>query len=267
MDEDENKGVEETKSNKEQSVAEQGGVDLKLYLIGGGVALITMIIVGFILVFYVINQNVNNVAILNKERIEKIPILKSALPKSFDPDSPSNFSDRQLRRKYNEILNERNDFKNIQQDLEEKILNLEQELEEFKAMEDQKEDLALKEEKLKLDIEKLEEDILAFQKKIAQSDIAGFRGYYEGLDEEQARVVYQEVLEAQMVDDGIKELAKIYENMTSGVANEILQNMAKNEKDMVVSIIRQMKPDIAGRLLSSMDSQLAAEISSRLIKR
>jgi flagellar motility protein MotE (MotC chaperone) len=267
MDEDENKGVEETKLNQEQSGAEQGGIDWKLYLIGVGAALITMLVVGFILLFYVINQNVNNVAILNKERIEKIPILKSALPKSFDPDSPSNFSDRQLRGKYNEILNERNDFKNIQQDLEEKILNLEQELEEFKAIEDQKEDLALKEEKLKLDIEKLEEDILAFQKRIAQSDIAGFRGYYEGLDEEQARVVYQEVLEAEMVDDRIKELAKIYENMTSGVANEILQNMAKNEKDMVVSIIRQMKPDIAGRLLSSMDSQLAAEISSRLIKR
>ncbi len=267
MDEEEKKGVEVDKTNADQAGSEKNQIGLKLYLIGIVVALIAMAVVGISLFFYMISRNVNNVAIHNKERIEKIPILKSALPKSFDPDSLDNFSDRQLRGKYKEILKDRNDLKNLQDDLEQRILNMTQELEEFKGKEDKEKELVLKEEKLKMDKEKLEKDILAFQKRIAQADIAGFRQYYEGIDEEKARELYTEVISVEMVDERVKELSKIYENMAIGIATEILQNMAKDDKDMVVSIIRQMKPDIAGRLLSSMKPELAADISARLVRR
>jgi flagellar motility protein MotE (MotC chaperone) len=63
-------------------------------------------------------------------------------------------------------------------------------------------------------------------------------------------------------NDSLVEVAKTYEEMDSGNAATILELM---EEDEVILILRELASDVRGEILEVMDSELAANLTQRLM--
>jgi flagellar motility protein MotE (MotC chaperone) len=247
----------------ENSSKEKAG--LSFYLMMMGTVFLMMCIVAGGLLFFMISRNVNNVAFKNRRILEKIPILSLAIPAASDPEAVQNFNEAQLRKKYGEVLTERNTLRTEVDDLQKNLATTQVALKEWEDK-----NLSLENEMNRLEREKaqmqslrenLEQDRLDLSKKIATQDIERFRVYYEELDSETAGKIYESVLLTQQANANKQELAKVYETMPANAAAGLLEELMKKDKNVVIDIMRYMKRDSAGQILSVMDKSQASQIS------
>lgn len=245
-------------------------VKMKTFIIIFLAVIIFIVSLSGTLLYVMISQNFNNIAFINRTQIEKIPIFKNALPLSPDPDAVENLNDRQLRRRYSEIVEERNTLRLQLQKARMDEAENKQKLDELQKYKDvaeaQKATVEAEKTVLAEERKKLEKDKAEFTKKLALGDTQGFQTFYQALDENTAKEIYASVTVQDMTEGSKKELAGIYENMTASSAARVLGNLADIDQKVVIDIMRNMNKEKAGEILAVMDTVLAAKLSVELAK-
>ncbi len=257
IDEQQNKGDNVNKESKER-------LGLLFYFVMIITFLLVIVSVGSSFLFFATSRNYNNIAIKNRELIEKLPIINRALPPISDPDAVDNFSQRQLRGHYVEVLEERNELRIKKDALNEEVSKIKEELLEFEKNEKElNEDRKLLDDKFK----KLEDDRKEFEKMIGTAEPEAFREFFEEINPEEAKELYEEVALNHVQDELIQDLTEVYENMPVASSATILQELADHDIELVVDIVRGMDKTIAGEIISLIsgdDVAFATKLSSRL---
>ncbi len=88
--------------------------------------------------------------------------------------------------------------------------------------------------------------------------------WYNELDPEYAEQVYRELVEAQMADQQIIDLATAYESMDAKDAAEILETMS-TDLDTVALILNNMSDEAQGKILAEMEPEFAASVTKKLL--
>jgi flagellar motility protein MotE (MotC chaperone) len=237
-------------------------------LLGGVLAfLISMLIVAGALggvIYYLVKNNINNMAVEYEDYIRTLPILKSALPEPEDPGNPKYFTQEQIVEMYNALRFEKESY------LKE-IELMKEEIEKSKEMKEKYEETILKEVELQETMKKMEEErkkMVETKKELDQLVGLGnpeeFRKYYEDIEEETAKEIYAEVVKKDSVDLKVKEYAKLYEKMEADSAAAIFEEMGTRKKDDIVNTLKHLKKDVAAQILSEMDPEFASELSNEL---
>lgn len=119
------------------------------------------------------------------------------------------------------------------------------------------------EEKMEFDDEKNK-----FYEEIVYGDSAPdtdiYIEWYDSIDAEHAEKIYREIIESNLADEEILELAAAYESMEPAAAAKILQNMS-NDMDTVALIMNNMSSKAQGDVLAAMDSDFAAAVTKKLL--
>ncbi len=88
--------------------------------------------------------------------------------------------------------------------------------------------------------------------------------WYNELDPEYAEQVYREIVESQMADQQIIDLATAYESMDAKDAAEILETMS-TDLDTVALILNNMSDEAQGKILAEMEPEFAASVTKKLL--
>ncbi|HHW47836.1 MAG TPA: hypothetical protein GXX14_04350 [Clostridiaceae bacterium] len=233
--------------------------------------LVALLIIVFILggaAFFAIRNNFNGIADKYRKQIQAIPVLKLALPALPDPYDPENLTDEELRQKYKELLN-------IRDDLNQKLKEAEDKITEYEKYRERAVQLSLENERLqnemteranKINEEKkqLEEDKAKFYELVAKEDKKGFKEFFEKMDKETADRIYKEIMEEEKTNEEIKRIVKIYENMDPKAAAKILEEMGADKLEFITDILKNSRAEIAAGILEEMDPKLASDITENL---
>lgn len=233
--------------------------------------LVALLIIVFILggaAFFAIRNNFNGIADKYRKQIQAIPVLKLALPALPDPYDPENLTDEELRQKYKELLN-------IRDDLNQKLKEAEDKITEYEKYRERAVQLSLENERLqnemteranKINEEKkqLEEDKAKFYELVAKEDKKGFKEFFEKMDKETADRIYKEIMEEEKTNEEIKRIVKIYENMDPKAAAKILEEMGADKLEFITDIVKNSKAEIAAGILAEMNPKLASDITEKL---
>lgn len=103
--------------------------------------------------------------------------------------------------------------------------------------------------------------------KMAKSDTSGFKIYYESLDKESAKQIYEKILKAEKITQEVQDFVIYYEKMDAESAAAIFEKMADYEINLVADIIKNMDKTKASKVLKSMDPKIAGRISDILAKK
>ena len=88
--------------------------------------------------------------------------------------------------------------------------------------------------------------------------------WYNEIDAEHTEEIYAEIIEANMADQEIIDLAKAYEAMDPADAAAIFESMS-NDLDTVALIMNNMSTDAQGEVLAEMSPEFAASVSKKLL--
>ncbi len=233
-------------------------------------ALLVVAVVSFGVFYFFTKNNINGFADTIKPRIKDNPILKIALPKepvAYDPDDPKYLTSKELLEKYDEY---RNKVKDLNESLEQANKEIERMNQENLSAEDAEAMLA--ENKVVLDTIKHEQEELAAEKAeisklIAIGDKDGLKQYFEKVDKTIAAEIYKEIIAQTVIDEEMVKLAKPFAGMEPKRAAGVLTELYKSDSEAALDIVEGLKADALGLILESMDSEVAAEIISKMASR
>lgn len=270
------KGEVRTSEQKAQGSTSQGSEKQKgrngiLFTL---LALVTAIVIMAAVLggaFYiVVHNNINGIGEAYRPQINKIPILRMALPKAEDPDDPKNLTEGELKDKYNELRKIRTQLTEQLEQASKKI----DELNSFKA-DTEKNQAELERKKADLEaqaaaIEAKNKEMLAVEKSlnemIAAGDKEGFRQYFEQVNKEQAAQIYAELVKEQKLDEDTKKFAQRYESMDAKAAAEIFEKMGSSKLELIAKTLHAMKKEAAAEIMAAMTPEFAAKVTEKLHK-
>lgn len=220
--------------------------------------------------FFAIKKNVNGIADNMRDSIEKIPVLNLALPPKPDIEDEKNMTEEQVRIKYSQIRTEK-------ADLEKQLSALNSQLEEQKKqltakdtnsslMEQQKNTLEQDKLKLNSDYESLKKDFDEMSAAIAKGDTTEFKKFFEKLDPKIAADLYAEILKDEKISDDAKKYISIYETMDTAAVASVMEQLGTGKMTLIVEIMKNLKKDTSGAILSEMTPEFAAKVSEQLAK-
>jgi flagellar motility protein MotE (MotC chaperone) len=235
------------------------------------VAAVVVIIAVFGGAFYfVIHKNVNGIAGRYREEIQSIPVLRLALPEAPDPEDPKYLTDAEVRQKYQELRKRYSELQNRLEETENTVAGLQKYKDRYDYMtaENEKIEKDLNEQKLQLNekIKQYMEDKKKFDELVALNDKEGFKEFFEKIDPENAKHLYTLILQEEKVDEEVRKIAKTYEYMDAAAVARILEQLIDSNVELVIHIFGNIKKEAASEILSSMNPQIASEVTEKLYK-
>jgi len=259
--------------NADLSKANEKRKNKKSFLFGLSAVLVSILIIVLIFggVFYfIISKNINGFAERYRTEISTIPVLKHALPEVEDLEDPKYLSDEEIRKKYQELRQLRDELKDQLAEAQKRIEEMQQQIDErdkkiteYQALE---EELKNKIAEADNGLKELEEAKYKFQEEVAKQDRSGFIEFYKDMDKIKAEQLYIEILKNEKVDQEVKSFVKIYENMEPKSAAKIFEQMGDSKLSLVVDIMKNMKKDICAQVLAAMSPEYASKVSEGLSK-
>lgn len=94
-------------------------------------------------------------------------------------------------------------------------------------------------------------------------DISEYQKFYEGIEPDNAEILYKEVVEQQQYDDKVDEYVKRYSSMKPKAAAAIFDTMTDNLK-LVARILEKMSSENSSEILSAMNVDTAAKLTEMM---
>ena len=221
--------------------------------------------------YYVLKNNIYGLGEQFRPSLERIPVLKQALPAlpaSADPYDPKHLTQKELLDHYNYLRGVESDLKAQLESTAVQVTALEGEKQQWKDLKDEAEAIRLQNENTKKQIEQQLAEIEADKKEltrlIAAGDKEAFKQYYEKIDPQTAKEIYGELAKADVVSQEYKNLAKPYLEMEPANAATILTELAASDMPMVVNLLGAMKADLAAEIVENMEPKFAAELMKKV---
>ncbi len=224
--------------------------------------------------YYVLKNNVYGLGEQFRPSFERIPVLKLALPPlpaSEDPFDPKHLTQKELLDKYNQLRNMEADLTAQLDSANRRITELETEKQQWEGLKQEAEAQRIENENTENRIQQqqaqLEADKKELSRLIANGNKEAFKSYFEKIEPETAKEIYQELVQENVVDQQYKTLAKSYTEMEPANAAAILSELAAGDMPMVVNLLEAMKTDVVAEIIESMDPKLAADLMKALTEK
>lgn len=203
-----------------------------------------------------------------RPNLKNIPVVKMILPPSPDPEAAEYFSESQLIERYEEYRAKVKELNKQVEDHKTTIADLEKyknnEVTMRNEVSQQKAQNEEERKKIEEERKRLQEEKLKFAEKVKNADEEGFMEFFENMDPEIAKQIYEKVLREQMISEDVKNYVKTFENMEPANAAQILENMSLGNMDLAVNILKIMKKKSAAEILANMDPNVAANIADMM---
>ncbi|ANX00559.1 hypothetical protein ODU73_000576 [Thermoclostridium stercorarium] len=247
------------------------GKDAKSAVLDGLLTILVSIVIVLIIFggtfYYLLKNNIGGLGEYFRPSIERIPVLKHALPplpESEDPDDPRHLTQRELIEKYDELRRTNKELTKQLEDAQKRINELESEKEKWTSMADEAQEILEKNEgtskKILEQLEQLETQKKELDRLIAMGNPEGFAEYYEKMNPENARELYQEIVKQQVAEENYRNLAVPYTQMEPENAAAILTELGQKDMELVVNLMETMKNDVKAEIIENMDPKFAAEL-------
>lgn len=221
--------------------------------------------------YYVLKNNIYGLGEEFRPSLERIPVLKLALPPlpaDADPYDPKHLTQKELLDKYNLLRNMEADLTARLESAEAQVAALESEKQQWAGMKEAAEAVRLENENTKKQIEQqlaeIEADKKELSRLIAEGNKEGFKNYYEKIEPETAKEIYEELVKKEVTAQEYKDLAKPYIEMNPANAAAILTELGATDMPMVINLIGAMKADKASDIIAGMEPKFAAELMKKL---
>jgi len=198
--------------------------------------------------------------------LENIKYAEKILPPKPDPNDPKYMSKQELMEKYTMAKEDNSKLLNEMDALKQELDFLKEIKENYEDYMKQKEQLNQEYEQLKQQENQLQVDKEQFYQDIANQKKTDFKEYFEKINKEKAEQLYAEIIREQEAGEQVKKYVTYYEKMEPDSAASILEEMSRNEMELVVNILKNMKAQRASEILAEMTPSAAASISRRLSK-
>lgn len=220
---------------------------------------------------YLIHINYYGIADKYEKSLENIPLVKLILPPPYDPEAPYHMPFHILASKYNQ-LREENSKLNLE------VETLKNEVDELSYYKDNADSIMSENARLRTELmagldeynskmKKYEQIKSELDRSIANVNIEEFRNYYESIDAENARDIYESIVNQDVADSRLREFAAIYENMDASTAAAILEKMGTSRMNLIVDILFNMKKERSSAIISAMRQDFAAKVMNQLSAR
>ncbi len=259
-------------ADKSVKARQQKGAKGKSHGILHGVLVVILSIVIVLLVFgsafyYFLNNDINGLGERFRPGLERIPVLRQALPplpESEDPYDPKRLTQREIIGYYNELRGIEKELTEQLEDANKRIAELEKEKNQWATMKEDAEEIYIRNkeiiEQIQTQIQQMEKDKKELDIIIAMGDTEGFSRYFEKVDGENAKELYSKIVAQEVVKQELKELSATYAEMEPANAAAILAEIGKTDMDLVVDLIEAMKKDVRAEIIQNMDPKFSAEI-------
>ncbi|NLU51841.1 MAG: hypothetical protein GXX10_03125 [Clostridiaceae bacterium] len=217
--------------------------------------------------YFTVKNNINGIADSLRPSIKDNPLLSLALPKEYDAEDPSLLTEEELKKKYNEF---RNKIAELEKSLEESNSTIEELNQKLASVGDEQ---AILEENKQLlaqimeEMEKIEEEKKSISEMVIRGDTEGFKNYFEKVDKATAEAIYKEIVAQGAVDEEKKALSKSFSSMDPESAAQVLTELYKKDKEVLLDIFEGLKADAGASILAQMEPQTAADITKMLADR
>jgi len=94
-------------------------------------------------------------------------------------------------------------------------------------------------------------------------EIEEYKKYYEGIDPENAAILYQQVVEQIQSDANVVALGERFSNMEPENAAAVLEVMT-GDLDLVCGILKNMKEDESAAIIAEMSATFAAKVTKKM---
>ncbi len=231
--------------------------------------ILVALIIGSIM-FLAVKNNVNGMADNMGDSIEKIPVLKLALPKKPEPEDEKNMTEEQVRQKYTEIKANNGEMEKQIEELTSQVDSLNEQLSakdtNSSLQQQQKDALEKEKEQLTTDNAALKKDFDDLSAVIAKGDPAEYKKYFEKTNPAIASDLYEKVLTDEKMSAEVKKYVSIYESMDAGAVAGILEQMGTGKMTLIIEIMKNLKKDTSGDILTEMTPEFASKVSEELAK-
>jgi flagellar motility protein MotE (MotC chaperone) len=244
----------------------------KKELIHGLLALLTAVFIVVLIIggffWFSISKNIGGLSEKYRHQIQSIPIFKLALPKPPDPEDPKYMTSDELKQKYMELRQKRDD-------LTSQLAEANKTIEGLKKYKDNQATAIADNEKAKKDIEakkkqlddqrkSLDADTKKLNKLIASGDKSGFKAYFEQVDKDTAQKIYTQIIKEQKASDDASKFAKLYDGMDPEAAAKIFEQMGTGKMDLIVKIFTNINQDNVTQILQAMTPDFSSKITEKL---
>jgi|GEM_PF-239661 len=233
-------------------------------------ALILVVLIIGSIFFFAIKNNVNGMADNMRGTIEKIPILRLALPEEPEPEDEKNMTEEQVRQKYTLLRAEKAELQKQVEELQKQVDTLNKQLTSKQTDSDlllqQKEAAEKAQQKQAEEYNTLKKDFDDLSAVIAKGDPSEFKAYFEKIDSKLAAELYEQVLKEQKISNDVKKYVSIYENMDASSVATIMEQMGNGKMTLILEIMKNLKKEKSAEILSEMTPEFAAKVSEQLAK-
>jgi flagellar motility protein MotE (MotC chaperone) len=194
-------------------------------------------------------------------------IFRKVLPAVNNPEDPKNMNRDQLtalidsqKSKISDLEANLKQMKNISEDYTGSA-------DGFEKLDADKRQLNQESEQLEKDEHQLEKTKLAFAEQVKNSDTKSFKEYYQSMNADTAKKMYEEILREDKANAEIKEFVSFYEKMDPVYAAKIFEQVASTQPTLVANMISYMDKNKASKILQEMDVKTAGKITDILAKK
>jgi flagellar motility protein MotE (MotC chaperone) len=233
----------------------------KFYLFAFLTALAIIIVVVGGAFYIVLHNNIGGIADKYRGSIKNVPVISWMLPKLPNPDDPKNLTDKEIRSKYTDMKDDRDEYKKQLDEANKKLSKLQK-------IKEQYDKLKTETDKSKADADAKQKQLDDYKKKIdeivASGDKTGFKEYFSKVSPDVAKEVYSEIMKEQKTTEEAANFAKLYSAMEPDAAAKILEQMGKTKMDLIVNILKNMSSSSASNIIAEMSSSFAATLTEKL---
>lgn len=219
-------------------------------------------------VFMMIKNNVNDMAVKYRKEISRMPIFSLALPVKSPTEDVDILSHDELKKKYLELLQQKDEMEKHITALDKDIKTYQQykaELDTLKKNQQSKEnEIAQMKTSIQSEQKVLEEDKKKLSELIASSDKEGFKEYFEKVDAETAKAVYTQIMQEQKTGTDTKKFVSLYESMKPDEAAKIFNTLGEEDIQLVTQVLQSMQKENAAAILAKLDVKFAAKITQKM---
>ncbi|HEY5583596.1 MAG TPA: hypothetical protein VIK78_03790 [Ruminiclostridium sp.] len=263
-----NGSKDKKRSLDKNSDSQKNGILFYVLTIITALLLVALIIGGTL--FFAVKKNVNGIADSMGDSIDKIPVLRMALPTKIDIEDEKNLTEKQVRQKYTQIKAERVLLDKQVSDLTKQADEINKQLsaKDTNSALLQQQKVALENEKLKLTADNVssKKNFDEISAVIAAGDATEYKKYFEKIDPKVAADLYAQILKDQKMSDDVKKYCSIYENMDASAVSSIMEQLGASKMTLIVEIMKNLKKETSGAILTAMTPAFAAKLSEQLAK-
>ena len=200
--------------------------------------------------------------------LKDIPLVRMVLPPNPDPESAEYMSNDELAKKYELYRKQIKELKKQTEDQKKLIAELQKYKDNEQKIKNevgqQKADNDKEKKKIEAERKQLQKDKLNFAEDLKNEDKNKFAEYFERMDKDIAKQIYEKVLKEKQVDEEVKNFVKTFEGMEPASAAKVLEHMGLGNMDLVANIMKMLKRQSASEIIANMDPVFAANLADRI---